>query len=340
MPAITDDIAANDPAKIYLLGDTGAGKTGAKAALVAAGYKLRIIDTDKGIKILRSLLMDPRYPYNKVIKAKGIDLEAAISYIPINIPMGLRTVVQKDPSGKITSETLLAPKDAKAWQQVIDLLGNWKDGERNYGAITTWESDVVLDFDSFSTLAMMGYYYIQSLNNRLGAREEGYDFQRDVGSAQSQLRRLLEMIHSSDVKCNAIVTTHIVQVDTSGGVIQSPEQRSRAGKPVDAKGMPAAIGRALSSNMGKFVNDIYIVEQTGSGTSVKRTINTVPVGNTSSKKSVFLEPSYSVETGLAEIFAALRGQPHPTELINAIRGTGASAPKPVVPLAQTATRGS
>ena len=75
--------------------------------------------------------------------------------------------------------------------------------------------------------------------------------------------------------------------------------------------------------MGKFYNDIYQVEQSGSGTSVTRNISTVPLNNVAAKNSVYLESKYPVSTGLAEIFAAHRGEPSPVELIQAIRG-----PKP------------
>ena len=78
MSSILDQIIA--PVKIMLIGENGSGKTGSLASLVCAGYKLRIIDTDKGVKILKSLLLDPHYPYAKIIKEKNIDLSQAERY--------------------------------------------------------------------------------------------------------------------------------------------------------------------------------------------------------------------------------------------------------------------
>src|SRR5271154_7035431 len=113
MPSILD--YADAAAKILLVGKPGAGKTGSLAALVAAGYRLRIIDTDKGIRRLYSLLTDDvHYPYAKVIKALGIDLTSAVRFVSIDTAMKLQTVQRKQPNGNMTSENILAPLHAKA----------------------------------------------------------------------------------------------------------------------------------------------------------------------------------------------------------------------------------
>lgn len=311
---------SHDPVKILLIGENGAGKTGSMASLVCMGYKLRVIDTDKGIKTLKSLLTDQHYPAARWCKTKNIDLSDALYYKQIDIPMTYRRVIEKDGGGKITrDETLLAPKNAEAWNQACTALAEWNEGDKKLGSVTDWDDKTVVVIDSFSTLSMMAYYYIQKLNNRLGAREDGYDFQRDVGAAQGQLRRLLEMLASSGVKCNVILISHITRVDATQGFAQSPEQRARENRPVDAKGYPAAIGRALSPHMGKFYNDVYQVEQSGSGTSVQRKISTVPINNVAAKNSVYLEQAYPVSTGLAEIFASHRTEPKPQEFIDFVK---------------------
>lgn len=341
MSGILDD-KESKPAKIYLLGENGTGKTGSKASLVCAGYKLRIIDTDKGVDTLRGLLTDDHYPYASIVRKHGIDLNEAVRVIPIDVDMAKRSV-KRVVDGRESSEIILAPKNADAWTQIVDMLDGWEEPPRwkrkpqekpthTFGNIQTWGPDVVLDLDTFSTAAMMCYYYIQQLNGRLGAREEGYDYQRDVGSAQGQLRRLLEWLSSDAIKCNIIINTHINKLDMSSGVVASPEQRVRDRQPVDAKGYPAAIGRALSPSMGKHVNNIFTCKQTGTGTFVKRIISTVPTevsgATVYAKNSVYLEPEYSVASGLAEIFAALRGQPHPTDLVNAIKTHKYTPPQP------------
>lgn len=316
MPSITEDI--NSPAKILLIGKSGAGKTGSLASLVAAGYNLRIIDTDKGVRSLRSLITDPRYPYHQIIEKKKIDLTTAVRYVPVDTSMRLRTVSRRTPEGRTSSETLLAPVDAKAWPKVMTLLDLWEDGDLKLGSVSTWGLNDILVLDSFSTLAKCAYYFSQAINSRLGARDQGYDYQRDIGEAQSQLTRLLELLYDSSVSCNVIVISHITWVDESQGVASRPRETSADGKTMSVStpdGYPSAIGRALSPHMGKYFNDVYIVRSEGTGASVRRTISTVPQDGVIAKNSVYLERDYPISTGMAEIFSALRSQPKPTDLM-------------------------
>ena len=317
MPTI--DALANAPAKILLIGKSGTGKTGSLASLVASGYKLRILDTDNGVKVLHSLLTDLRYPYAKVLKSRNINLAEAVHFIPISTAMKLRTVQRKTPSGNSTNESILAPIDARAWTTMLDKLDRWKEGEVDYGPINTWGTDSVLVLDSFSTLAKCAYYFNQSMNGRLGARDEGFDYQRDIGGAQSQLTRLLELLYDSSIKCNVVVISHITWVDESQGVANRPRTQNSDGTLVLASpdGYPSAIGRALSPQMGKYFNDTYVARSTGSGNNVNRTISTVPQDGVLAKASVFLDREYPISSALASIFAALRHTEPPTDLLEA-----------------------
>ena len=46
--------------KALVTGDSGSGKTGALASLAQAGFKLRILDTDRGADILANLLQNSK----------------------------------------------------------------------------------------------------------------------------------------------------------------------------------------------------------------------------------------------------------------------------------------
>lgn len=315
MPSLLDDITSNsasDNAKFLLIGDQGDGKTGAKAALVALGYKLRMIDTDKGFKILRALLTDAEhYPYASYMKKHNIVPD--ISYIPIEVPIDITNVTIKGISWEV-----LAPTSSSAWTEVIRLLREWKDGTNNYGAVTDWGPDVVLDFDTMSTLAEIAKIWAEDLNGHLGAIITA-DHGRDVGIAQDKISQLMMKMTNPSVKCNVIFTGHIKRVDMSADVPQSPEGRLRAGKSIDPQGFPAVIGQAASPFVGKRFNDQFVVQRTGNGRNAERRIYSVPIGNTSTKSSVWLEESYPVETGLASIIEALRYRQPPTEFIEHCR---------------------
>lgn len=311
MAGLLDPVYEN--AKILLIGDQGQGKTGAKAALVAAGYKLLMIDTDKGFKILRSLLTDPRYPYAAYMKKAGINPADNISYIPIDVPIDFTTTNVKGVSWNV-----LAPTSSSAWTQVVGLLREWKDNQKSWGGINDWDNDVVLDFDTMSTLAELAKYWVQDLNGHLGSLIDEHG--RDTGGAQEMIMRLMTKVTSSAARCNVIMTGHIKRVDMSNDVPQSPEQRLREKKSVDPKGFPAVIGQAISPYIGKKFNDVFIVKRDGDRAGAERKIWTIPTDNTDAKNSAWLEPSYPLSTGLAEIFAALRYQDPPHDLIKAVRG--------------------
>lgn len=318
--------SAPEPNKIILIGESGGGKTGAKASLICAGYKIRSLDTDNGTRLLRALVTDPRYPYASIIKSRGIDLRESFHSIQIPTPMVVKSIKHsiKTPSGKFEEkwERMLVPKDAKAWSRVGDALADWKDEKLgiNYGPVESWEPNTILDIDSFTTIARQAYYFNQEFNGRLGAAEEGFTHQKDVGGAQSQLRRLLEFLFNPSIRCNVILNCHIRGIDDSRGYNQTPEQR-RMENPealIEVKGFPQSVGIALSKNIPIYFNDTFVVEQRGSGTNTNRVIYTVPTSingiTISAKSSAFLKREYDQRSGLAEIFAALQYQPEPIEL--------------------------
>lgn len=325
-----------EPVKVILVGESGAGKSGALASLLAAGFNVRVLDSDNGVRILRALLLDEvHFPYAKIIKAKGIDLTKAFSRVPIPLDVQFRTVIKSLPGGKTASERLLAPSSAKAWDLIGDSLTNWKGEEgNNLGNIDKWGIQDVLVLDSFTTISRLAYYYNQAMNNRLGAPEEGNFHMKDVGGAQSQLRRLLEAVYSPAINCNVVLICHVNRIDDSAGYSRTPEQ-ARLQDPeavIEVKGYPESIGVKLSKRVGVFFNDSFIVRQTGEGANTQRRIITTPTTidgvNIAAKSSAYLSPSYDVRSGLAEIFAALRGEEPPTELLAALSPPRVAATPP------------
>ena len=55
MPSLTQH-QSNDYTKMLIIGDSGTGKTGSLTSLVAAGYKLRILDMDNGLETLKQFV--------------------------------------------------------------------------------------------------------------------------------------------------------------------------------------------------------------------------------------------------------------------------------------------
>ena len=56
MPTL-DQHQSNEHTKMLIEGDPGSGKTGALTSLVKAGYKLRILDYDNGLEVLKQFIL-------------------------------------------------------------------------------------------------------------------------------------------------------------------------------------------------------------------------------------------------------------------------------------------
>ncbi len=331
MPPI--DLLSGDGKKLLLIGDSGVGKTGALAALIAVGYKLFMIDTDKGADILDGQIRSELSPYKSYMTAHNI--KPFYSCVPFDIPMGL---IEVTINGK--KETLIGPTSGAAFMNIFRQLQDWKtpDGE-SYGNVSTWGPDCVLVLDTVSTLGQIAKTYSQFLNNHPGLLADEYG--RDAGAARDLVTRLLHILMSTSLKCNVIVNAHVTRVDTSTGVSMNPSQRLQEKKLVnpkatasfeDAKGYPDVITRDFSTKVGKFFNNLFAAHEDYG----KRFISTVPVKNITTKSAVLgLESSYPISTGLLEILCALRFQPPPEEFLSHFNGgsnqqntVSSSSPRP------------
>jgi hypothetical protein len=267
---------ASQITKLLLIGDSGAGKTGALASLADAGYNLRIIDTDAGLDVLTNLLTDPKSPYRK-------DSISRVSFKTI-------TETMKNVNGK------LLPARATVWQRVSKALDHWRDDAaegapaEDFGPITTWGPRDVLVLDSLSTIATGAMNWVMSLNGRLGGRAE----QGDWYQAQQAVETLMQMLYDSGVGCNVIVQCHVAWI----GDEANPE-----------RGYPASLGKALSPRLGRYFNTILLAQTTGQGPATKRRIITQSTGRIELKNTAPLRVprDYPLETGLADYFRDLRG---------------------------------
>jgi hypothetical protein len=312
MPDILDH-HANQTTKAFIVGDQGKGKTGSLISLVALGYKLRILDFDNGADILKNLLISYNYPYRKYMEDNNIPLQGAI-----------HTFILQEKMVKHITEDRYVPAKAEAWKRMVRILeGSDKESkENNFGAVDTWDEKTILVFDTFSTCAECAFFQQQELNNRLGSRLDEHG--RDTGGAQNLLRDMLKKIFMAEIRCNVIFNSHIVFVDLSSGVAARPQQPGygsgiQLDSISDPRGYPMAIGRALSPIAGKYFNNVLMLDEDGTGASKRNRISTVPMKGVSIKNANpgVLKSSYPIETGLAEIFCALRGQEIPQKFLDA-----------------------
>jgi len=281
--------------KLLLIGDSGAGKTGALMSLAAAGYRLRILDFDSGADILRNYATGAESPYIKQCPT-----------VAANIDVITCTDMMKAIGGA------LQPVRATAWQKAIEMMMHWKETAviegkptitNDLGKLVEWGEKDILVIDSLTMAASAARNYHLQLNGKLGQARTQNEYRRDVGATQSIIRTLLETLYSDGIKCNIIVNSHITLVTESGLGPQSEEARGES-----SRGYPSSVGRALSPLIPRYFNSCLTIDTEGSGPSAKHYIYTKFRGNVLLKTPAPLKvkDKYEISNGLAEYFAAVR----------------------------------
>lgn len=262
MPTLSEK---NDPLKIIYLGDSGCGKTGALAALVIAGYELFILDFDNGTDILGRAIKDPK------LRAK----------------VHIETLTD---TGKITGLGLtqkIVKMNPRAFPSALSLLQKWVDSEskQDFGPVASWGKDRVLVIDSLSFMGMAALDFILARNGR--ANEQPW--QSDWGEAMRLVEQALQIIFSSEIKCNVVMNTHIEYVTIEGVT----------------KGLPMGLGQKLPPKIGRYFNFMIMGKSRGAGDNVKRLILTKPESNVELKCPILeMKRELPQESGLADLFKA------------------------------------
>lgn len=163
--------------KLLLLGDSGTGKTGSLASLVRAGYKLRVLDYDNGLDILKQLL-----------QRDAPDKLSSVNFIT------LRDKRRASAVGPI----LDGP--AQAFVSGLKYLDSWSDG---LGKPETWGSETVLAVDSLTMMSDAAYDWADALNPGAKDKRQTY-FQ-----AQKAIESVISLLTSESFRCNVIVIAHV-----------------------------------------------------------------------------------------------------------------------------------
>lgn len=281
MPSLANH-QSNSFTKLLLLGDAKSGKTGSLVSLVKAGYKLRILDMDNLLDILKY----------KVIEECPNALD--------NVEF--RTIREKYKAG---SQGSVIDGKPSAWIDAIKMLDEWKytdEGgtETNLGKPALWGADTILVIDSLSRLCDAAYDFHESIIPR--GKSGDFDGRAVYGNAQDDVEKVLAMLTSRGFATNLIVIAHGIYMDLPDGT---------------KKVFPQGVGQKLSLRIPQYFPN-YIRYRNKSG---KRTIQLtsdamIDLANTNPGA---LDKELPIETGLAEFFAALRGQPAKSEAAPAPR---------------------
>lgn len=269
MPSLANH-QSNEFTKMIIIGDSKAGKTGLLTSLVKEGYKLRILDYDNGLDVLKSFVLK--------------DCPDKIGNVEYRT---IRDQVEMGAVGpKIKGKAL-------AYSEGLKMMGRWKfkehDGtEVDLGTPAEWGKDTIFVLDSLSRFSDSAFDWADGISTNPDKRSVFYDAQGAVISA-------IDLLTGDNFRCNVIVIAHIRYITQADGSM---------------KGFPQAVGTAVCTEIPQFFNTYVLVQQKGG----KRTLQTTstPLIDLANPKPFEMLPSYPIETGLADCFKVLRGQPKTT----------------------------
>jgi hypothetical protein len=263
---------SNKITKLLLIGDSGTGKTGALASLVAEGYKLRILDMDNGLDSL-----------TQQCKKRNLDM----SKIDFRT---LRDKLRSTPAGPVIDG------QPKAFVEAVTMLDNWKyqhEGQTiDLGKPESWGDDTVLVIDSLTFLSNAAMAWASVVKVPHGAR--GQDGRAVYGEAQKALEHVLSLLTSEHFRANVVVISHIAYIDRDDGT---------------RKGYPMATGQSLSPKIPAYFNSVALCESQGTGANVRRTIRTAPTSMIDLKNpaSFRMAEQLPIESALADFFKTVKG---------------------------------
>jgi len=255
-----------------VIGDSKSGKTGALTSLVAAGYKLRILDYDNLLAPLKAYV-------NRECPDKINNVE-------------FRPLRDKRKFGG-PGESIIDGKPL-AFSTGVKMLDQWKyidsEGiEIDYGSPSEWGSDTILVIDSLSRFCDAAYDFRLPL--AVVGRSGEIDLRAVYGDAQDAVENVLADLTNDYFKTNIIVIAHIVYQETPEGI----------------KGFPQGVGQKLSPKIPQYFPTVIRFFNKGGKRSIKTT--STPMIDLANPKPFDMLAEYPIETGMADIFAVLREPP-------------------------------
>jgi hypothetical protein len=189
---------SNDFTKVLVMGDSASGKTGALTSLVKAGYKLRILDFDSKLDVLKSFVSR-----DCPDKIENVDF------------VTLRDKRKFGPEGSMIDGKPLA------FAHGVKMLDNWKSDDVDLGGPRDWGPDCILVLDSLSRFCDAAFDFRLPLAVR--GRSGEVDLRAVYGDAQDAVESVLADITSKWYKTNVIVIAHIVYQETVEGIKGFPQ---------------------------------------------------------------------------------------------------------------------
>lgn len=175
MPGL-DEHVGSEFVKLLFLADSGVGKTGAMTSLVKAGYKLRILDMDNGLNVLKAF-----------VKKECPELIGNVQYEM------LRDKVKSSPLGPVPDGV------PKAMMKAMDLMNKWSDGSKPQ----EWGPEYVFVLDTMTGLGQAAFLWAQAMNSTVKDPRQWYNV------AQRMLEQTLGLLTNESFKAHVLINAHV-----------------------------------------------------------------------------------------------------------------------------------
>lgn len=190
MPSLSDH-QSTTLVKLLTVGDAMTGKTGSLVSLVAAGYKLRILDFDSKLDILRQAVL-----------RECPDMIGNINYVTL-----------RDKRKTIETGSVIDGK-VKAFVTGMKMLDHWKEPDgTDLGKPSEWGPECILVLDSLSRFCDAAYDFRESLMPANLAKEPRAIY----GDAQDAVETALATLTGPSFSTNVIVIAHVRYIELPDG---------------------------------------------------------------------------------------------------------------------------
>lgn len=186
MPSLSTH-QSNAFTKLLLCGDSGSGKSGALTSLVAAGYKLRILDMDNGLDSLKTFILR--------------DCPDKLDNVEFRT---LRDQYKTTALGPVVDKP-------KAFVEAMKMLDNWKYDDTDLGKPAEFGPDCIVVIDSLSFLSDAAFDWAKGMSPTAKDPRQWY------GAAQEAVESALALLTSGNFQTNVIVTAHIRYIENPDG---------------------------------------------------------------------------------------------------------------------------
>jgi hypothetical protein len=161
------------------------------ASLVAAGYKLRILDYDNGLDTLRQYVLKTCPGKIGNVAFKTLRDERKLNGTKVSI------------------------KKPTAFADGLRMLDHWRDGDMDLGVPATWGPDCIVVIDSLTFMSDAAFDWQESI---IPTGSSGkYDIRAVYKSAQDAVENTLGLLTGAAFQTNVIVIAHAKYIETEEG---------------------------------------------------------------------------------------------------------------------------